>query len=153
MSNLLKIIVLILTVFTLFHCKNSEQNQFPESLKKLEGKWQLENSATFEIWKNCDSLLLGKVLKIKNLDTTLLEKLRIIKIDNDIFYEATVPSQNDGLPVLFQLIQQEKSEFGFVNMEHDFPKKIIYNLQTKNLLTATISGNDKSISFKYLKIK
>lgn len=152
MAKLLKIIVFILTVFTLFQCNNSVEVQFPESFNKLEGKWQLENSDTFEIWENHDSMFVGKVLKIEAHDTSLLENLRIIKIDEDIFYEATVISQNKGLPILFKLLQKEKSEFIFVNNKHDFPKKIIYNLQNDNLLAATISGNNRSVSFNYNKI-
>jgi len=133
--------------------KNGRQKVFPKNLCKIIGEWQLEGSNTFEIWEDQDSLFLGKVVKIENKDTILMEKLRIVKIAKDIYFEATVISQNKQRPILFKLKQQDKNEFVFVNQKHDFPKQIVYNLRTKNVISASISGNDKYISFKYIKIE
>lgn len=153
LDKLLKNIVFVVFVFSLQSCKNSNEENLPEVMKKLEGTWQLENSNTFEKWENHDSLFIGQVVNIHNTDTTIQENLRILKIDSDIFYEATVLTQNNGLPVRFKLNGFDKNGLTFVNKKHDFPKEIIYNLHKNKTFHATISGNDKSISFKYLKIK
>lgn len=116
------------------------------------GKWQLEDSNTFESWENHDTFLSGRVYKIENTDTLIVEKLRIFPDKNIVFYEATVPSQNNGNPVRFKLTQQNNSEFQFENPNHDFPQKIIYTFKNKNELTATISGENKQASFNYRKI-
>lgn len=146
-------IALIILLIIFSGSGNLYEVHFPTTLEKLEGTWQLENSDTFEIWKNHDSVLIGKVVKIQNHDTIIIEKLRIIRRNNEIFYEAKVLSQNEGLPVQFKLITSENNEFVFFNKKHDFPKKIIYNLQKENLIAASISGNEKTISFKYLRIE
>lgn len=153
MVKLLKTFAFIFFITSLLNCGNVDESKLPILQNKLEGTWQLENANTFEIWKSQDSVLIGKVIKIENRDTLLLENLRILEIRNKIFYEAAVISQNNGLPIQFRLIQSNNNEFVFINKKHDFPKKIIYNFQNENLLAATVSGNDKSISFKYVKIK
>ncbi|MBT3383899.1 MAG: hypothetical protein HN778_06720 [Prolixibacteraceae bacterium] len=154
MGNLLKSIFLILLSSGLIHCSNkSNTKNFPKEIFVIEGTWQLENSQTFEIWHFRDSIFKGNVIKTENSDTTILENLRIFKEKNGIFYEATVPSQNNGLPVKFKLIQAKQNEFIFENKKHDFPKKINYTFPDAGTLVANVSGNNKEITFKYLRIK
>ncbi len=131
----------------------NKSNDYPKPFFKFVGTWKLEESSTFEIWNFRDSLFLGKAIKAENTDTILLEKLRILKVENDFFYEATVPDQNEGQPVKFKLIQQNTNQFVFENKKHDFPKKIIYDFPDESSIIVTILGNDKTVIFKYLKIK
>jgi hypothetical protein len=131
---------------------SSSTKQFPSAFSCFEGKWQLENSNTFEIWQKHDSFLSGQVIKIKNADTLLVEQLQIFQDKSNIYYEATVASQNNGKPVRFQLTGQSKNEFQFENSNHDFPKQIIYTFQDTTL-TAQISGGEKHVTFTYQKIK
>lgn len=140
--------VALLFVIVLACTNNKELNTF----RCFEGNWQLENSSTFENWKNNGTFYGGQVLKIENTDTLLLEKLRIFEENNVVYYEATVASQNDGKPIRFKLTQQNNTEFQFENPEHDFPQKLIYSFENKNKLNAIISGGNKQATFTYTKV-
>lgn len=119
----------------------------------MEGTWQLGDSNTFEIWEKENSELTGRVIKIEENDTLILERLKLKTIENSIFYEATVPTQNSGEPVQFELTKFDDKEFIFENPEHDFPKKIIYIFSTRNQVIAVISGNNKTSKFIYKRIE
>lgn len=134
-------------------CTSSLQNKIHETFSSFEGNWQLENSNTSEIWKNHDTFLSGRVIKIEDIDTLLVENLRIFQEEDAIYYEATVPSQNAGKPIRFKLTEQNNNTFQFENPKHDFPKKITYTFLNKKELKAIISGGNKQVSFNYNKVK
>ena len=118
----------------------------------FEGKWQLENSNTYEEWYVHNNSLTGQVIKIENTDTLIVEKLRIFSEGNEMYYEATVPSQNQGKAIRFKLTKQNNNSFTFENPNHDFPQKIEYRFKNKTTLNAIISGGSKRVSFNYNKI-
>lgn len=145
-----KFYIVALLIVVVLACTN---NKDIGTFRIFEGSWQVENTNTFERWENQGSFYSGHVLKIENTDTVLLEYLRIFEENAAIYYEATVPSQNNGKPVRFKLTQQTSIEFQFENKEHDFPQKITYSFQNKNKLKAIISGGNKQASINYQKIK
>jgi hypothetical protein len=146
-------LLLLLFIFVLTVCNTDQQNKIPEKIFWLEGRWQLEESGTYEIWKKDKHELTGRLIKIEKKDTVVLERLKLKSIENSVFYEATVSSQNYGKPVCFRLTKSDDKEFIFENPEHDFPKKITYVFNTQNQLTARISGNNKAVEFKYKRIE
>lgn len=133
-------------------CSDTDKSQL-NYFTIFEGNWQLENSNTFESWENHGTFYSGQVIKVENADTIIVEELRIFTDRNTIYYEATVPSQNNGKPVRFKLIRQTNNEFQFENPNHDFPKKIIYTFLNKKELKAIISGGNKQARFNYFKTK
>lgn len=86
---------------------------------------------------------------LRGSDTVFVEKLSIIEKDGILNYVAEVAHNASATYFKFTAI----SETGFtcVNPSHDFPKKIEYALDG-NRLTATISGDGKSIPFYFKKI-
>lgn len=141
---------LCLIFVLLLSCSSSNQiNRHVFAI--FEGNWQQENSTNIEQWQMHDTFLSGEVIKIQNQDTLTVEYLRIFSENNAIYYEATVPSQNEGKAIRFILTQQNKLNFTFENPNHDFPQKIVYNFKNKNTLNAIISGANKQIEFTYKK--
>ncbi len=92
----------------------------------------------------------GFGLSMKGQDTAVLEKLKLIIKDDSIYYVADVPENNQ--PVYFKLTEISENAYTCENVEHDFPKKIIYQRDGKKL-KATISGNGTSIDYWFEKIR
>lgn len=126
---------------------NSNVNQ----LTWLVGTWKRTNTKAgqsgFESWyKISPTELRGQGVTMRGSDTLFVEKIRIISKDKDLFYVADVPENQK--PVYFRLTELKENGFTCENPEHDFPKKITYNLQG-NTLRAIISGNGKSIDYLF----
>ena len=121
-------------------------------LKKLDwltGEWIRTNAkpgrSGIEIWKRTsDNEMAGRGINLKGIDTTFVEKLRIIVKDNAIYYVADVPQNKE--PVLFKLTTQSETKLVFENPQHDFPKVITYEVLDKKL-KAVISGDGKAIEY------
>lgn len=126
-----------------------------KTINKLEwliGSRSMEQNGQviYETWsKTNDQLLSGKSFFVENKDTTVLETIEIKIIDNETFYCPTVVNQNDGEAVLFKLTSTNPTQLVFENAQHDFPNKICYNQEGKNI-NAWIEGGDKKIPF-YMK--
>ncbi len=114
-------------------------------IEGLIGKWiseQGNDSTVFhEQWERVD----GKNLKgigfvmLRN-DTVSIEHLNIHVTDSGTFYAAQIPSQNEGVPVYFEL-QPGTDSLVFVNAAHDFPQRITYLPVDPIGWTATVSGS------------
>lgn len=128
-------------------------NRFPDEFNLFEGKWQLESSNTYEIWSKHKDQLTGSVIKTENKDTLIVENLRILSERNEIFYEASVPAQNNGKAIRFTLTYKHKNTFKFENPEHDFPQTIVYEFESRDTLLATIAGKEAQRTFTYIKTK
>jgi Domain of unknown function (DUF6265) len=121
-------------------------------LKKLDwlvGSWTRTNAkpgrSGVEVWqKTSNREMIGRGINLKGTDTSFVEKLKIMVKDNTIYYVADVPENKE--PVLFKLTSQTENKFVFENAQHDFPKKISYQL-IENKLKATISGDGKEIEY------
>ena len=133
-----------------------KSNQAVEDFKKLNwlvGTWNRTNAkpgrSGFERWdKTSPQELKGIGVNLQGTDTMFVEKLRIIVKDKDIVYVADVPENQK--PVYFKLTEITESSFVCENPEHDFPKKISYQLEG-NKLKAQISGNGKAIDYFFEK--
>jgi len=118
--------------------KNLDEHQF------LIGKWEggRDGMTLQEIWnKESNERLSGQGVVLSDNDTLFHEKIAIELRGNEIYYVATVPS-NDG-PVSFKLISSEKNKWSYENKEHDFPQKITYTFIQPDSLIAVIEGMDK----------
>jgi len=101
----------------------------------LTGTWELRRSAggsRFEIWSlNIDGTLSGKGMRVEGTDTFLLEKIELIDRNKEFYYIATVPDQNNAMPIEFKLSKTEGTVYTFENPNHDFPQRIIYHFKLK----------------------
>lgn len=120
-----------------------------DKLMRLRGTWAMQNrkGLLFEEWeKSGDSEINGKSYRLNQNDTVLLERVKIKKEGNDIFYIPSVQNQNQGQPVFFKLITAEDNKFIFENKLHDFPQRIIYNLVSNDSIVARIEGSKNGMS-------
>ena len=127
-----------------------------ENLKKLHwlaGTWVRTNvkpgKSAHERWElSGDNEWICFGLSLQGDDTSFVERLKILTKDNQIFYVADVPGNQQ--PVYFVFTSLDASGFVCENPTHDFPKKIRYSLEGNRLL-AQISGEGNSVDFIFEK--
>ena len=85
-----------------------------------------------------------------NGDTSFQEKLMIQRIDTSWFYVADVPENQN--PVRFEFTKMGTGEFIAVNLMHDFPKRIHYRVDAKNLKAVVSDGGSKKIEYSFIRI-
>jgi hypothetical protein len=121
-------------------------------LSWLTGTWNRTNvkagRTAHERWIKEDHLMQGWGVSMNGSDTTFVEKLKIIEQNKTLYYIADVPENKSS--VYFKITEISLSGFVCANPEHDFPKKIAYQLEGTKL-KATISGNGKSVDYFFEK--
>ena len=154
MKNIGLLIILLVTTHAATGQKISQQTTADfKKLNWLVGTWNRTNTkpgkSGEERWEKMGTQeLRGFGVNLQGKDTTFVEKLHIVIKDDQIYYVGDVPENQK--PVYFKLT--EITDIGFVceNQEHDFPKKIVYQLDGKKL-KAQISGNGKVIDYLFEK--
>ena len=139
------ILVIPLIAFLL---SSGVQSDF-DQLLRLRGTWamQTKKGLLYEEWRKLSEFELdGKSYRLNQRDTILLERVKIKKNGEDIFYIPSVQNQNQGQPVSFRLISTEGNKFTFENKLHDFPQRIIYNLVSNDSIVARIEGSKNGMS-------
>ncbi|SEI42478.1 hypothetical protein SAMN04487995_0609 [Dyadobacter koreensis] len=158
---------LCLALLILFSCAYQTQAQGSSfskmdfrQLHNLLGVWKTEkkNGTLFESWDKAGSnLLAGKSFKIVSGDTIVLERVRLAQEENlRIVYAVRVDGQNNGEETLFYLKKVTGSDYIFENLQHDFPKRIVYTIPKNNMLHAyiegEIQGKTQRSDFNYIRV-
>ena len=144
--------LLIFMLFLMFAC-NPTGKQKERKISALTGIWKSEGNLIFyERWDlQPDSSLKGMGFSINGSDTLVSENLRIAYLNDTLHYFATVYRQNKGLEIPFKLVSSEKNRWVFENTKHDYPNRIIYQLDSDSTLfarTENIRGN-KPVEFHF----
>ena len=110
----------------------------------LAGCWQ-SNMGGREIneqWmKPSGRTMLGMGRTVANGKTVEYEFVQIrSKQDGEIYYVAKPSDQTEAS---FKLIRLQNREAVFENLEHDFPQRIIYRLESDGSLFARVEGMSK----------
>lgn len=139
---------LFLLLFVLLLTSTYAQTDLSQ-LEWLLGHWNRTNAkpgrSGVERWqKNSATEFVGRGINLKGTDTVFVEKLKIMVKEDAVFYVADVPQNSE--PVLFKATSMTASSVVFENPQHDFPKKIAYELDGKKL-KATISADGKAIDY------
>ena len=126
-------------------------------LKDLKGMWKLEDKEIYEKWMELkDDEYYATIYKIDGSRTSVLQNIRIVDENEEIFYEARVFSQNEGRPSRFTLTEQSKTKVVFSNKKNDFPQDIQYELISQDTLKVTLGGifqdSYKKMYFKYSRV-
>ena len=136
---------LILIVILIVACKpigeQGKESHF--TLDALEGRWESLNEGTRQIeeWvKQSENHFKGKGYVLEGNDTTFIEFLEIALQNDTLIYSAQVSDQNQGERVLFKMLNQQVNRWEFVNEQHDFPKRIVYELDSDTTLRTYIQG-------------
>ncbi|QNM85731.1 hypothetical protein H9W90_00990 [Polaribacter pectinis] len=144
----MKHLLFVSCLLLIFSCKSDKENNKNPSF--LVGNWirlnDKEGSKTYENW-NTNFTGLGYTLKEK--DTTFKEILSIVSINDTL--NLKVEGVNET-PTLFKFTSQTDTSFICKNLKNEFPKKIKYYLENKQL-KAIVSNDDFSIDFVFKKIK
>jgi hypothetical protein len=121
----------------------------------LAGTWKTENKENYESWKVInDSLLEGNGYKMKRGQKVVTEYFSIKAQSGKIVYQATVPDQNNGKTIDFELNKSLKNKYSFENLSHDFPKKVQYTkLNDTTIFVEVLGEHDKGFSYKMMKRK
>ena len=148
----------VICLFFSFTFKKEDNTVNPFSW--LEGSWSMKakRGTITESWKaNHDSSMLGssKMISLTGGET-VLENLELAFTGGNYYYISRVNGQNDGKAVKFKLTSCNEKEFVAENPEHDFPKRITYQLINKDSIHAFIDGGpampDKKSDFHYSRI-
>lgn len=126
----------------------------PAQLQKmawLAGTWQRvdlpEGQSGYERWTYDGAQgFAGVGVTERDGKTTFEEKLRIVPKDGVVYYVADVPE--NAQPVYFKLTELSTSGFSFENPAHDFPQKIEYKKDGRQLHVRVSAGN-KAEDFKF----
>lgn len=141
------------------------QNKNPadklKSFRWLVGAWtmQTKDGIIAEEWNaGNDSTLTGKSAFIKN-DTTVIpsEELEFAYRNNNYYYIVTWLQRSNQQPVAFTITSFSDSGFVAENQQHNFPKRIIYQLIHKDTIHAWIDAGpekpEKRADFYYSRKK
>jgi hypothetical protein len=147
------LLITLLSAFTMAAYSQANAKKEFDKLKWLNGSWKRTNSKAgqsgAETWAiTSPDKLTGKGITMRGKDTAYVEKLSLIIKGNEIFYVADVP--DNSKPVYFKLTQITADSFVCENPEHNFPKKIAYQLSGSHI-KAVISGNGKSVDYLFEK--
>ncbi|MGC4100652.1 DUF6265 family protein [Ferruginibacter sp.] len=132
--------VIIIAGMFLLSAYITTRNDF-KRLYALEGTWRMKTKRGLlcEEWKKInDDHLQSRGYIIRNNDTIINERVALTRQGDDIFYTSTVENQNNKQPVAFKMTKQQGNSFIFENPQHDFPKRIVYELVNTDSLHAFI---------------
>lgn len=142
----------LLLVFFFSSCNSESPYAF------LKGKWEIDSGdrPQYEYWEESESGegLIGRSYILLDGEEQDLESLEIRHEGDDIVLVATVLNQNAGLPIRFELNQDETEWLSFENPEHDFPKEIRYQKVTDDRLQVEVLGaGDTGFEMTYNRVK
>ncbi len=124
--------------------KNETTTGEDAAFKVLLGRWADESRQNdfYETWEVSGNGLTGTGVVMSNGDTVFIEHLAIVEREGDWYYAARIDSHNNGEMIYFKLQTKKDSLFVFENQDHDFPQKIVYDLQASGELLITTSGHE-----------
>ncbi len=155
-----KIIVFIIAT-SLLSCNSKNTETEKESKVKAEtfdwllGEWkkndELAGKETFEIWEKVnENEYSGIGFTLRNADTIPLEKMRLLRSADH--WDLFVKTPKDIEYTTFDGTNHSEFEFTCENNEIEFPNIIKYWIEGE-LLNATVSSSELSLSFEFQKIK
>ena len=131
-----------------------------QSFKWLIGSWTMNTNrgAIMETWIQLnDSTISGESIFIKITGgTEQREKLRFIYSNKEYFYCVTFLGQNNNEEIKFRITSFADSSFVSENLQHDFPRRIIYKLTNKDTIHAVVDDGEipkKKFDFFYSRYK
>ncbi len=145
----IKILSLIL-VISIVSC--SKQNDDLDKYSWLLGNWKTTKGSTvYEYWKaENDTLYSGIGYRLYGTDTIIAENLKIVKREDRIIYYASVPDQNNGRTISFNLVSTTSDSIVFENPSHDFPNRITYLKKRKDKMKMVLTGFQKRKSIEVI---
>lgn len=122
----------------------------------MAGNWRMETPTVVieEQWMQPTGKLMLGMSRTTSPKGSFFEFLRVEARPDGVYYVAQ-PKGRPGTD--FKLVRHTSSEAVFENLAHDFPKRIIYRLDSATELTARVEGDatskEQAEEFKYKKVK
>ena len=109
-----------------------------DDLAWMSGHWS--DGEVEELWlAPKENLMLGMSRTVRKSGRVAFEFVRIAKTDDGIAYIA----QPGGKPpTSFKLVESKPGRVVFANPQHDFPKRIVYELRDGKLCARVDDGKD-----------
>ena len=145
------LIVLLLTA------NASMQTSTLTDLAWMSGSWETVPGAKRQIEEHwtaaAGATMMGMSRTVAGEKTVEFEYLRIEQRADGVYYVAHPKARCPATD--FKLTHASANEAVFENLQHDFPKRIIYRKGTDDSLTASIDGGDgtKTITYAYRRMK
>ena len=120
-------------------------NCFSQTINDLNltGSWKVSDENTYETWVEEGDSLVGVSYKVNYGVREIQEYMTIKQVENNLVYLATVPNQNEGKTIAFQLNPSIPNRFQFENFAHDFPHIIAYQPTNDSTLLVSIKNTDQ----------
>ncbi len=153
---------MIACLITVFSFRQIPKVSDTKKFEWLKGTWMTKKKnggAIMETWIiSNDSTLNGESLFIAATGSSkVLESLELSYRKEEYYYTSTVKGQNNNQAVSFKITSYSETGFVAENPEHDFPKRITYELIGKDSIHAFIDGGpdmpDKKSDFYYSRYK
>jgi uncharacterized protein YciI len=141
---------LFIIIFIAISYTGFAQHEMP---RFLQGTWQIEGQDVFEHWDLiADNKFKGFSYSSNSTGISVIEHLVIEKDNSGISLTATVNSNGSWDNVNFKLVESS-TQYRFENLEHDFPRQIIYNLVDDNKINIMLTdGKEKVIAYSMHKL-
>lgn len=138
-----KLLIFVSFLF-IFSCGNKTRNY--EKPTFLIGNWKRLNdkpgNQTYEMW---NTNLVGMGYTMTGKKRSFQETLSILKINDTLYLEVKDIGEK---PTLFKFTNQTDTSFVCENPKNEFPKKIKYYIENKQL-KAVVSADDFRIDFVF----
>ena len=126
-----------------------------DKLRWLEGSWKQatvkNNRSSTESWEYDAGELKGVGISRYGADgvydTLLMEKLRIIVRDQELFYESSLPLKD---ATIYRLTDSGEDFWTFSNPQASFPKTITYQ-KTKNGFSSIVGDGTRSVQLDFIR--
>ncbi len=152
----------IIFIFIILFCLSL--NSFSQESFKTHlflGKWtmtDIQDAEIFEEWNtNASGDVIGTSYFVKNGKESVNEILSFEINNGNLNYCAIVFAQNDGNKICYNLKSYDEKEkiFVFENLNHDYPKRIIYKFKgyMELKLSVRIEDDEKGSDFNFTKVE
>lgn len=145
-------------LFTL--CSFAQDKHAFTPLFALQGTWarQKANETLYESWeKSSAHLMRGKSYTLSGTDTIMVEIMQLQNIKGKIIFTAIDAQHKEQGPTDFTLTRVDNNSYYFENPQHDYPRRVIYELPANDSLHAWIDGGenekDSRVDFYFKKIR
>lgn len=128
----------------------SEENNYDWLLGNWKRLYEEEGKETFENWEKINkNIYKGHGFTLQNSDTLWQEYIQLTKEDTS--WNLLVKSPEETEFTTFAGVTHNPTSFTCENLEIEFPNKIHYWIEGKNL-KASVSGAEMKIDFTFEKI-
>lgn len=119
----------------------------------LLGTWKIGQKEQYESWEFDaeNESFIGQGYTLSQGNKHIQETLRIERKDDKVIYTATVIGQNNGQGIKFTEATSSLNGFTFKNPNHDYPKKIEYQLESSKLKAIVTGDNGKGFEMEMTK--